>query len=710
MSHWSKEPRLLSPTPLSLVGQKRFVGLPCLIVACVAIVLFSAPQRATAAGPEGTYRIVNLSNNKMWHWDARDQLVSTRLQPNDDSTRFVIKANPEYDFSISTLAGKKKLNCCKEFKWFPGEQSKPNPNDERLSTLPPKRADWIAKRYPNDINEEIFRIGGRDDGAFYVNCVGTRLWSKRADGIIAQCGPTVKVDDAYKLPAVAAELEEFSWFMLIDKDALPNQAAEVEVANNSSTPISVMKTIWSPKQKIWTQEFLQEIGPVTSVSLPAKVAMRLTFWNTKTKDRLATLAVAKPAETMVFDDQGLKEVKTRLEAERLARAEAEKGPVKLFDTTYTVPQNIWSARWTFKKNPSDDHEGLLEADYGLMESKKLTFVPIKDDPTVQITGSQGGKLRTFQEVQFEAPMALNKDGDDRNQTAKDATDTTKKGKRNISTLKLRANVEIIGDSRTITLNDVSAFVNSNFKGPTSEGGSKQSVGWFLEKVVIKMSIPSKSWRTPVFGPATANNQVGYNFTDTKGANMDVSKMGPSVGLNASQSSGASASINDYKYVSTYAPDGRSPVFTWTLGNVYDGDDKPTTYKNYTSAIHFTSISGAVDHVLDVAPLAKATFIPTCFAGWTVRAEDVSEDLKCRVDYELTYRDITLTKEQNGAKRTGIAVAKGLAFFMCKDFYNDPKGYLMNKKTSYLSVKLVQKLSVHVTVPKEQIVSPYAPAP
>ena len=413
----------------------------------------------------------------------------------------------------------------------------------------------------------------------------------------------------------------------------------------------------------------------------------------------------------------MKGARDRIAAEKAAAA-PRSGPVTLFAETFAAPQNLWSARWTFKKNDKDSHEGILEADYGLMQSPKLTFVPITDDAAVQITGSGGGKLRLFQEVQFEAPMALNPEGDDTTQVkpktdakepAKtDSKSAEKKGKLNKSTLKLRANVEIVGDSRTVTLNDISSFLNSNYARPETEGGWFNDVGWYLEKVVIKMNNPSKSWRSPTFGPATTNNQVGYNFTETTGANMDVSKMGPSVGLNASQSKAASANIADYKFVSTYAEDGRTPVFTWTLGNVYDGDDKPVTYKDYTSIVKRTSISQTVDRVLDVPPLAKATFIPTSFAGWTVKASDVSEDLKCQVDYELTYRNVTLSRDQSAAKRLGIATTKALAFFMCKDFYSDPHHYLMNKKTSYLSVKVVQKLSIIVTVPKDQIVKGYAP--
>ena len=386
---------------------------------------------------------------------------------------------------------------------------------------------------------------------------------------------------------------------------------------------------------------------------------------------------------------------------------------KLFATSYIAPTRIFRPTWKTSKNP-EKHEYVLEGQYPILNlddlgnngkpDDTLTFRAMKDDASVLQNGPNQGKLRIFDDVVRPVRLHLDTNADDSDDAV--ANDVT---------MRARANVEFTGDRRTVTLSDLSTFVNSRFVGPAN-GGSDQAVGFFMEKLVIKYTNLSSGWGQPIYGPGTANGQVGYNINTTTGVNFDLNSLGPGVGINSSTNRGSSTNVDDYKYMVTFARDNVSPVYAWTLGNVYDGDNKAVAYDGVERLLHrkkvgekqpVVGVKGTIDRVLDVPNSAKGTFIPVAYCGWTAPVSGIKEDLKIKMEYEITYREVHLKPESDPAKQFQDGFRRGFLALFSEDFYDDPGKFFSDPSNSYSTTVVTLKFGQVVTVPRHTIVTPLA---
>ena len=658
------------------------------ILIVLGMIMCCAWSSAWAEIKEGTYRIVNLSNRKVWHWDAsNDQLISTRYQVDDEFTRFELKyfAKDNNAFNILTAANGKKLNACKEFKWYPDEVDQPNPDDLRISTLPTKTTEFMLQRYPDVRNEETFVIKELD-GAIAIATTGSLwIWSKRDDGIISRCPPDIaKLGEKH----YAEDLAKHQWFCLIDKDAMPGQAATVTLKNQSSKQVRVRVRKGFVNGKFEYSE-INVLAPGRQSIINTSVSNRVAFYDIN-GELLQAVDITRSTDfpVTITDNDFVQLASRSEEARKRATEEMAKRnkPVDLFAEAYTVPVSLWMAKWTGETNP-ENHENVMIGTYPLKSS--ATFKANVDDPTVAVTGAGGGILRHFEDLQ--TPVQLSMEASPRG----DDTSVGSDSKNNKVTLINKLTVELRSNSRCITLSDASTFVNSHFRGPNDKGNNT-AVGFYLEGVKVKFTRQgSDRWGTPSF-PVSANAQVGYNVSNTKEVNVEVG----GGGAGGSTSKGSSSNVADYKFRGELADDGKSPVMTWSLGNVYDGDDNAIPYKSFQDVIHRTTI-GQVDRVVDVPPLAKGTFIPTAFAGWTTSVGNVQEDFQVLVEYELTYREVHL-KGTDAATDAAKGFARGFSFLFNREFYEDPAFYFSNPNTSYATTKIVQKFSNLVTIKKDDI--------
>jgi uncharacterized protein YkwD len=153
-------------------------------VCVVLVALSTAVTSCGQAGLDGTYRIQVVAHGRFWHEDAAgDKLVSTRSQPNDGTTQFVLEGQRDGSYRIKAKASGRYLH----------EDSS---GDKLLST-----------RYqPNDDNTR-FLLERQQDGSYRIRVKASKRYVHEDGGGDRKVSTRYQSTDphsSFKLLAVVA--------------------------------------------------------------------------------------------------------------------------------------------------------------------------------------------------------------------------------------------------------------------------------------------------------------------------------------------------------------------------------------------------------------------------------------------------------------------------------------------------------------------------
>jgi hypothetical protein len=138
-----------------------------------------------------------------------------------------------------------------------------------------------------------------------------------------------------------------------------------------------------------------------------------------------------------------------------------------------------------------------------------------------------------------------------------------------------------------------------------------------------------------------------------------------------------------------------PIFTWSLGNVYDGDTKAIAYESKPwNIVHKTAGQIDVKRSVQNAPeLSQGNFKLVAYSSYTKTRDDVlASDFKATYKYQVIYRTVQTDKVKgNDAELFGKGL--GTVFGLNPDMWSG------EAFRTWWTLKVVNEFEVEVTIPK-----------
>lgn len=230
--------------------------------------------------------------------------------------------------------------------------------------------------------------------------------------------------------------------------------------------------------------------------------------------------------------------------------------------------------------------------------------------------------------------------------------------------------------------------------------------YLLDSINIRYTnLTPGGWASPAWGPRTRNGSGGYGHESgfSVNASLDFDGKTPqgSVSGGWSQSKSTSATIFDIVFTAN-APNG-IPTFNWTIGQMYDGRDKPIAINNNTWWDAVRKAAAQVDvtpSVYEAPDLAKTSFQTVSYAFYhpssTANLATVSsQDMRVLVEYNVACRAV---HTRNLATSDGDASLRGFSpiFGANKDSYTG------EAFRAWGTSVIRHKYAIEVLIPKEHL--------
>jgi hypothetical protein len=255
------------------------------------------------------------------------------------------------------------------------------------------------------------------------------------------------------------------------------------------------------------------------------------------------------------------------------------------------------------------------------------------------------------------------------------------------------------DDVVVSLTDTTDFNNACY------AKENHWCGYFLDSVNITYrNLTPNGWTSPIYGPRTINNAGGYNTETGWSVNASLGFDGKapngSVAGGWSQSKGSSTSIQDVEFKSN-APDG-TPVFTWNVAQMYDGEDRPVAIKgDWWNGLRKTAAQVDLNHSVYEAPkLVQTSFVPVSYVFYHPSSTNAlptvsAQDMRILVEYDVAYRAI---HTRSAAKNDGDAFLRGFSLV----FGLAPGTGTGEALRQWATSVVRHKYAIEVVIPKEHL--------